>query len=320
MSIDKDRLSRMFPHRATVMSAPPDSEMGKMLARESALMSRATELQVELDGVQAQLSDVLEMPLDAVAGTDNLYLGDAEIEIAGCARPNKPVIGAVGDFSSGATYYQMRVCAVDAAGRRSVASYPSDVITTGPATLSSTRYATLSWVAVPGAVSYQVYLAQNTPGYDGANWKMVNAFGAFTSATSFKLNSTVPAPFADALPSFNESGIVDLRGTVRINGAAEPKIYKAVINQSGTSAPVATVLVNSLGGTPVFTRSGSGAYRLTLNGAFVTDRTFITPNSFTADTGDPISIIWASTSVIQFNSGADDTINSLMFEISVYPA
>lgn len=52
-----------------------------------------------------------------------------------------------------------------------------------------------------------------------------------------------------------------------LNG--NPKIYKALLTQSGTNAPVATVLVNTLSGTPVWSRNGVGDYQMVLSNAFV---------------------------------------------------
>lgn len=46
------------------------------------------------------------------------------------------------------------------------------------------------------------------------------------------------------------------------------KIYRALLTQTGTDAPVATVLENTLGGTLVWTRSQAGNYVGTLAGAF----------------------------------------------------
>lgn len=43
------------------------------------------------------------------------------------------------------------------------------------------------------------------------------------------------------------------------------KIYRALISQSGTSAPTATVLQNTLGSVPTFTYLGVGSYQITLN-------------------------------------------------------
>jgi hypothetical protein len=58
-------------------------------------------------------------------------------------------------------------------------------------------------------------------------------------------------------------------------GNVAVKTYKALITQSGTDAPVATVLENSLGGTPVWARSNAGTYTITLNGAFTVGKTLI---------------------------------------------
>lgn len=43
---------------------------------------------------------------------------------------------------------------------------------------------------------------------------------------------------------------------------ASYKIYKVLLTQSGETAPVATVLENTLGWTPVWSRDGVGAYRV----------------------------------------------------------
>ena len=51
------------------------------------------------------------------------------------------------------------------------------------------------------------------------------------------------------------------------------KVYTALLTQTGTSAPVATILQNTLGGTPVWSRSGVGTYEITLAGAFPINKT-----------------------------------------------
>jgi hypothetical protein len=53
------------------------------------------------------------------------------------------------------------------------------------------------------------------------------------------------------------------------------KVYKAILNQSGTDAPVATVLVNTLGGTVVWTRDFTGIYSGTLTGVFLANKTLV---------------------------------------------
>lgn len=46
------------------------------------------------------------------------------------------------------------------------------------------------------------------------------------------------------------------------------KVYTALLTQTGTNAPTAVVLENTLGGTIVWARVGTGAYSATLTGAF----------------------------------------------------
>lgn len=53
------------------------------------------------------------------------------------------------------------------------------------------------------------------------------------------------------------------------------KEYIANLSQSGTNAPVAIVLRNTLGGTPVWTRNSGGNFNCTLEGAFVATKTSI---------------------------------------------
>lgn len=50
------------------------------------------------------------------------------------------------------------------------------------------------------------------------------------------------------------------------------KVYKAFLTQTGTNAPVATVVENTLGGTPVWSYFGVGTYELTLAGAFTLNK------------------------------------------------
>lgn len=57
------------------------------------------------------------------------------------------------------------------------------------------------------------------------------------------------------------------------------KIYRAIVNQSGTNPPTATVLINTLSGIPTWDRSTVGAYSFELPGEFLAAKTFIRPLS-----------------------------------------
>lgn len=52
------------------------------------------------------------------------------------------------------------------------------------------------------------------------------------------------------------------------------KVYTALLNQSGTNAPVATVLENTLGDI-VWSREGEGLYKATLSNSFTENKTYV---------------------------------------------
>ena len=58
-----------------------------------------------------------------------------------------------------------------------------------------------------------------------------------------------------------------------VKAATEPKVYVALLSQSGTDVPVATVLKNTLGGEVVWDYAGVGNYSGTLEDAFTSNKT-----------------------------------------------
>lgn len=70
-----------------------------------------------------------------------------------------------------------------------------------------------------------------------------------------------------------------LTGSNVIGGGSSYLVYRALLTQTGTNAPIATVLENTLGGTVVWTRIQAGTYLATLSGAFTLGKTFIRPFS-----------------------------------------
>lgn len=62
---------------------------------------------------------------------------------------------------------------------------------------------------------------------------------------------------------------------VNVNRGVRPyKVYTALLTQTGTNAPVATVLENTIGNI-VWTRDDVGQYTGTLNGAFTVNKTTV---------------------------------------------
>lgn len=115
----------------------------------------------------------------------------------------------------------------------------------------------------------------------------------------------------------------DRSGTIRVG--ENYKVYTALLSQSGTSAPTATVLENTLGGTVVWTRSSAGVYAATLAGGFTSDKTWWSPrNSGSAPSGFWLELSWqdADTMSLLTLDGmtlSDDAMLTTPIEIRVYP-
>lgn len=95
------------------------------------------------------------------------------------------------------------------------------------------------------------------------------------------------------------------------------KSYVALLTQTGTNAPTAVVLENTLGISPVYAYGGVGSYTLTSTGTFVLGKTyaFIQNNStlnVVNTTDDAPDIIYILT------NSADDLLISTTIEIRVY--
>ena len=109
------------------------------------------------------------------------------------------------------------------------------------------------------------------------------------------------------------------------NGIRPYKVYTAIVYQTGTSAPTATVLENSLGSTVTWTRNSTGWYVATItNSLFSQGKTvvFITPQG-----SSPITLVnWGINTVNDmyfFKEQLDETrvdgLNYQQVEIRVYP-
>lgn len=103
------------------------------------------------------------------------------------------------------------------------------------------------------------------------------------------------------------------------------KVYTALLTQSGTNAPTATILENTLGDI-TFTRENNGNYNIISNNLFTTDKTFY---QITLNFGSQVGIL--SSFVLRYiNSGFlylvtrddsgefDDFLINTPIEIRVY--
>lgn len=92
------------------------------------------------------------------------------------------------------------------------------------------------------------------------------------ASPTFTGNPTAPTPTAGD----NDTSIATTAFVTGAIATAKPyKVYTALISQTGTSAPTVIVLENTLGGTPVWSRIGTGVYSGLLSGFFTANKTTV---------------------------------------------
>jgi hypothetical protein len=149
------------------------------------------------------------------------------------------------------------------------------------------------------------------------------SFNSTIAATSFNggaaLTGTPTAPTATA-----GTNTTQIATTAFVQATKPYKVYTALLSQSGTDAPVATVLENTLGGAVVWSRNLQGVYFATLNGAFIDNKTFGLSGNNVVDGQAVKNIIQRNTDnqiVVEtyFNTTKQDGIlNKTSIEIRVY--
>lgn len=115
------------------------------------------------------------------------------------------------------------------------------------------------------------------------------------------------------------------------------KEYVALLTQTGTNAPVATILKNTLGGVPVWTYSTVGTYLATLASAFTVNKTIVLTPYLIEPSSEPIPCILSkiiSANVIEVYTGTlnnttgdeftrfdfnNSTLTASFIKIEVYP-
>jgi hypothetical protein len=126
-------------------------------------------------------------------------------------------------------------------------------------------------------------------------------------------NTVTPA----TTPVFNSSGEIGER--------IAPKIYTALLTQSGTGNPTATVLGTNEIGSIVWTRNSAGNYTATLSGAFTANKTWLVVQRGDQNGGFVNNILsWTSANAllltVQDNSATPaDNFTNISIEIRVYP-
>lgn len=100
------------------------------------------------------------------------------------------------------------------------------------------------------------------------------------------------------------------------------KVYTALLTQTGTDAPTAIVLENTLGETPTFQYNSPGNYSLLTSGSiFTANKTFFI-SSLSGDLGySSVALARISNTevIIELDSGEDIQLDNASIEIRVYP-
>ena len=120
--------------------------------------------------------------------------------------------------------------------------------------------------------------------------------------------------------------VLDVLGESASEPASGAKIYRAFLTQSGSNPPVATIVENTLGAVPVWSRNDGGDYYLTLSGAFPAGKVAVRVDA--TNPSDPVAlpmaqrlndnIVWLLTwDDITTPTSDDGKLNGTFFEVVV---
>ena len=159
-------------------------------------------------------------------------------------------------------------------------------------------------------------------------WRYSTSIGSWTQVDYAPINGVVDFnDLTDVPSSYSGQGgkVVQVKGDESglEFGSVIPKVYTALLSQTSTNAPVATVLENTLGGTVIWTRAGTGTFLATLNGVFIANKTisFITTQGASAQLGVDVETSLPDQIIVtkMFGGVLNDGLGLTSFEIRVYP-
>jgi hypothetical protein len=180
-------------------------------------------------------------------------------------------------------------------------------------------------VSIINNLSTSTFTASSTGGNGGAEIGYSSSLKGFLNVSNGSNTATVRANDLTADRTYqlpNSSGTLALTSQV----GSSYNVWAANLTQSGTNAPTATILQNTLGGTVVITRESTGFYKLTLSQAFPSGKTAIFTKGVSNTPSIPKDVIvtrFGSSEVVVLTGGAgvyeDDVLNAYSVEIRVYP-
>jgi len=162
--------------------------------------------------------------------------------------------------------------------------------------------------------------------YDGTNFQMLSASGN-ASATSGDI--PVKATGAEIITGTDDDKFATAKAIKDALITSGVKRYVALLTQTGTDAPVATVLENTLGGTVTWSRTGAGTYAVIGGSLFTANKTVAFVTNYTA--GNIVSagynsgeeqfelITFGQNVGTQLFEPQDDLLQLMSLTIFVYP-
>ena len=95
------------------------------------------------------------------------------------------------------------------------------------------------------------------------------------------------------------------------------KVYTALLTQTGTNAPVATVLENTLGGVPTYSYGGAGEYKVIHTDGFTLNKTVVFMNTALNSQTASILIDYQSNDAIHISTFDTTPQNDILFNTSI---
>jgi hypothetical protein len=179
-----------------------------------------------------------------ITPTFGLHQLGGSARIQALATPSAPTVANVG--TAGTTSYTYYVVATDRNGNKTLAG-TAGTTTTGNATLSGSNYNTISWTAVPGAVSYDIL-------------KGDTAHSLALAVTGTSLNDTGQATAAYTAPSRNTTADLTIDGVLTITG--QPNSAYLPTGMGTTAQNVETTIIYNGGAfaNGIYTVPATGVY------------------------------------------------------------
>lgn len=125
--------------------------------------------------------------------------------------------------------------------------------------------------------------------------------------------------------SLRDEQSVQLEKLLSLATGAAPRIYKALLTQTGTNAPTADIIINTFGVTPTWSRLNPGSYEVVIPGAFPdATKVIISQGARFSDYYIGAEVLDVNTVAINVidvsdSSDYDDGLELTPFTIEVYP-